>query len=442
MALTSSKPLKIGQRALGEQERLLNNIHRFGGLSGVQVMHLEGPLSLQTVRAGLGWLQRRHPLLRAHLKILGPGIAPGMPWFYLRRTFKLDGTKPIPLKLIQNASPDDWHVELQNQLKAPISGRLMPQARAVLIQIKDQPEQNIFMMTTNHAIADAQAANMLTRQLLDFFGAPDQSAIRKIPANINVSDLPPAMEERLPQKPENKATPYQPAIRLPTPFTFPWQRQTRVLKAKLDVEQTEKLNRILAQKKTSMHGLLSASALKFLGRQNNMDELTLLSNVEFRRMCEPELPDETFGCYIDIVRTRHKLDLPLWELAARIKFKLISTLARNQGGASLLKMPSWDFYRTEGLAAIKSGMRLDSITITSADAANISSNYGAVRLNDLTLCVSLGTVGANYFLISMEREGALKLNLCYMYPGVSDVEARALLDTILKDLNGGVTGQI
>jgi len=56
-------------------------------------------------------------------------------------------------------------------------------------------------------------------------------------------------------------------------------------------------------------------------------------------------------------------------------------------------------------------------------------------LKDLTLCVSLGTVGANYFLISMEREGALRLNLCYMHPGVSDAEARALLERLQADLN-------
>ena len=185
-----------------------------------------------------------------------------------------------------------------------------------------------------------------------------------------------------------------------------------------------------------MHGFLSASALKFLGEKNSLDELTLLSNVEFRRMCHPPLPDETFGCYIDIVRTKHKLDKPLWKLAQAIKFKLITTLARDQAGASQIKLPPLNFYRHEGWAAIKSGMRLDAITVTTADAADIKRDYGNIQLQDLTLAVSLGTYGANYFLISMEREGALELNLCYMHPGAKDHEAEALLANIVSDING------
>ena len=436
---SASDKIAIEQRALGEQERLLNNIHRFGGLTGVQVMHLEGPLSSEKVRAGLNWLQAQHPLLRAHMKILGPGIAAGIPWFYWRRAFRLGGTRPIPLKLIRNAQPDDWLDEMQRQLNKPVSGRKMPQVRAVLMRIKDQPEQNIFMLATNHAIADAQAANMLTRQLLEFFGGTGITAAEKNAGNLNMSDLPPAMEERVPAKSRDKNRSYQPGIRLPTAFTWRWQRQTRVVKGELGVEVSKKLNRLLAQKQTSLHGLLSASALKFLGRQNNMDELTLLSNVELRRMCKPKLPEETFGCYIDIVRTRHRLDVPLWELAAQIKFKLIMTLARDQGGASLIKMPTWEFYRHEGWAAIKSGMRLDAITVTSAEAADIGSTCGDICLKDLTLCVSLGTVGANYFLISMEREGSLRLNLCYVHPGVSDAGAGALLENLIADLKNVVS---
>lgn len=420
----------IVQRELGDQERLLHNVHRFAGLIGVQVMHIEGALDPATVRAALNWLQNRHPLLRAHIKISGIGFSKAMPWTYLRRDFVIKGTQPIPLTIIEDVAPTDWQDQMQRQLNAPIKGNKMPRVRATLMRVRNQPQTNFLMLATDHAVADAEAANMMTCQILEFLGNPNKAS----PETVK-KDLPPALEQRMPVKSNNKSAPYQPAIRIATPYSHPWNRQTRVVKGSMSVGQTKKIMATLLEKKTSLHGLLCASALKYLGEQNGRDELTLLSNVECRRMCVPSLPGTVFGCYIDIVRTKHKLDKPLWNLAQSIKFKLITTLARNQAGASQIKLPPLDFYRQEGWAAIKSAMRLDAITVTSADATDIKSDYGKVRLADLTLAVSLGTYGANYFLISMQREGALELNLCYMHPGAKDKEAKDLLAQIMADLN-------
>lgn len=420
----------IFRRELGDQERLLHNVHRFAGLIGVQVMQIEGPLELSTVRAALNWLQNRHSLLQAHIQICGIGFSKTMPWTFLRRDFVMNGTKPIPLTIIEGAESDDWQAEMQRQLNAPIKGRKMPRVRATLMRAKHKPETNFLMLATDHSVADAEAANMMTCQILEFLGDPDNA-----PPEIARQDLPPALEQRMPPKSQNENASYQPAIRLVTSYSHPWKRQTRVVKGSISVGQTKKLTDILLEKKTSLHGLLCASALKYLGAQHGLDELTLLSNVECRRMCAPQLPDTVFGCYIDIVRTKHKLDKPLWKLAQNIKFKLITTLARNQAGASQIKLPPVDFYRQEGWAAIKNAMRLDAITVTSADATAIKKDYGKIRLVDLTLAVSLGTYGANYFMISMQREGALELNLCYMHPGVQDHEAEALLAQVVADLN-------
>lgn len=420
----------LTRRELGDQERLLHNVHRFGGLIGVQVMQLEGPVAIKTVRAALDWLQSRHPILQAHIKISGFGVSKEMPWCFLRRDFVTSQTQPIPLHVIENARAEDWQAQMQHQLSKPIRGAKMPRVRATLMRIKNQPEKNIILLATDHAIADAQAANMLTCQFLEFLGNPEAFSLEN-----PMQDLPPALEQLTSPKSKSKSKTYLPAIRLPTPYSHPWERQTRVIKAELSQTQTQKISAALKENKTSMHGFLSASALMLLGETHRLKELTLLSNVEFRRSCSPQLPDQTFGCYIDIIRTKHRLDKTKWGLAQDIKFRLITTLARNQAGASQLKLPPLAFYRQEGWAALTSGMRLDAITVTTADAAAIKKQYGPIHLTDLTLAVSLGTIGANYFLISMEREGALALNLCYMHPGVREGQAQELLDKIVQDLN-------
>ena len=240
----------------------------------------------------------------------------------------------------------------------------------------------------------------------------------------------------MPEKSRDDSAPYLPAIRLPTGFNLFRRKQTRVIRHRLTREQTQRVHEIVAQKRVSVHGLLSALALIHLGKTHGMDELTLLSNVEFRDQCTPDPGEQTVGCYIDIIRTRHRTDLPLWSLASRIMFGLVTTLARNRAGASVLKLPTFEFYRREGWDTLRTGMRLDAITVTSANDSGIRSRHGAIRLRDMSICVSLATVGASYFLVSMEREGALDIHLCYTVPCVSDAMAHELLAAISEGLEG------
>ena len=183
------------RRELGDQERLLHNVHRFAGLIGVQVMQIKGPLVADTVRAALNRLQKLHPILQAHIKITGVGMSKEMPWFFLRRDFIIPQTLPIPLQIIENANPGDWEIEMQRQLNTPIRGKHMPRVRAVLLHLMDQPDNNILMLATDHAVADAQAANMMTCQVLEFLGNP-----QIVVPHDTAQNLPASLEEATPQK--------------------------------------------------------------------------------------------------------------------------------------------------------------------------------------------------------------------------------------------------
>lgn len=424
--------LKTGTRSreLGPQEQYLHELHGYGGLIPVSCQAITGPLTPELVRRGLDWLQKKHPLLAAHIRYKGLVFRREIPFVTRRAFFHLDGTDVIPLKVLP---PDtDWRALMQKECQTPMGKGRNPRMRATLI-LPGPDGVSRLITATDHTISDAPAGMMASRQLLEFFANPDQEE----PAQ---QGLPPALETFMPPKSGTGTKPYVPAIRLPLKANWKAKRETHNVRHSFTPEETAAINELTKKNRSTIHGTVTAALNEAIHVVYGLKEVTGVSTIELRRMCKPPLPADTFGCYIDILRMSYRIDGAFWDMARDASFKLISTVAREMKDASILKLMSWEVVRTEmkrGWA--KSGMRLDAMGMTSAGKVDLKREFGPFRVIDTDMLMSMHLIGPGFFAVNYEAEDQLHLALNFAAHAVPDADMQKLLDHAVDRLRNLAT---
>jgi hypothetical protein len=420
----------VETRKLGEQERLFHYMHTIGGLLATGCSHIRGPLTPELLRRGFAWLQRNHPVLNSHIRYEGhiyrwiPPFAYPQPWFDTR------GTIEVPIRIVNDVDPEAWRRIQAEEAKKPIPvGGKHPRIRIVLVRTHDGADLNHMVMTMDHAIADAQAGSMLFDQLFKYIADPETMEKQPL-AQIG---LPPSLEEGMPKKPDSGKQ-YTPAIR------FPKTEVPNPVKASLSVERrigpniAEALRAALRDHRTTMHGAIGSAFLVATREKFGLDEMTILSTVELRRMMKPALPVTAFGCYIDILRTHHKVSEDFWAMAGDLSFKLISTIARDQHSASIMKLATWEMVRKEAIPTITHRNRIDGIAITTAGESYGVLSYGPFTLEGSSGGVTIDLFGPSLFIVTMETEGAIDLKIGYPGYALSTEDAEDLTDRAVAAL--------
>lgn len=411
------------RRKLGEQERLFHYIHRFGALIAVQVLHVQGAVTPKLLQEGLAWLQDRHPTLRAHIEYREPVFRNRPPYIYQQPYFAMNGTRRIPLRVVVDPSPDAWRRVFEEELRRPLRRGNYPRMRAVLVRASDDATTCEIFLTSDHAIADAQSTNMASRDLLGFVaGLP--------PEPLVVSGLPAALESALPEPPAGPET-YLPAERMPLGRPAPGRNAMRTVRRCLPPDAAQHLREAIRLQRTTLHGAVSAAFLSALRQRFGLASMTQLSTVDLRRMCRPPVSAQTFGCFIDLIRTRHALSDDFWAVARDVSFKVISSLAKDRSNASLMKLPGLDTYRKELWPVLTGGRRLDALAVTTAGESGLARNYGELALRDVTMAVSTSFLGPALFVIASEWDGQLDLHIGYPSQVMSAEEAEAIGDQAL-----------
>ncbi len=412
-------------RQLGEQERLLNYLHAFGGLIVMQVLHIRGRLDVDVLKRGLKRVQRRHAMARAHVRYGGLVFRKYPPFVYRQPWFELAGTHEIPVRVVAR----DWQEVLAEELCRPLARGRTPRLRLTLIRDQANGLTHI-LIAADHSSVDAQSCNLLARELLEYLADPNSKEAQP----RTEEGLPPPLEAGLPEKSHSAKGTYQPAIRLPAKKRERGRAITRVVKRTISPEQLGHLKQAALANRTSLHGALTAAFLLAIGDRHGLSEMTCLSSVDMRRICKPAVPTETFGCYLDILRTRHDLDKEFWALARDVSFRIVSTLSRNREAASLLKLPDWEIYAKESLPTMASGRRIDGLAFTTAGESGLGRNYGNLVLEDVTMAVSLDTFGPGILVIACERLGGLDLSICYATRATCKEEAEDLTERAIVHL--------
>ncbi|MEU7768633.1 hypothetical protein AB0B25_26490 [Nocardia sp. NPDC049190] len=417
-------------RPLGEQEQLLNKLHARGGLIAMQALHVRGRLDPALVKRALTWLQAQHPMLRAHIrygKIVWhlPPVAYRQPWF------DTEGTTEIPLQVFDSADPDAWRKVFAAEIRTPIPNGNHPRLRVTIVRQSPDADLNHIVICADHATLDARSANMFARQLLEFLADP---AVAQQEPPMDTT-LPPPIEAGLPNTSgSGKATTYTPAIRLPKQKVPDPKKETRVLARHLDSTITTPLDDAIKANRTTLHGAITAAFLLAMRERYRLDAMTVLTTVDLRRLCEPALPHEIYGCYIDILRTKHSITDDFWSTARDASFKVITALAKNKESASILKFPKWEVYRYEAGPTIRNKRRIDGLAVTTAGESGLQDSYGTYTLEDVTRAISIDMFGPSLTVIANERLGGLDLSVVYTAIAMSEDEVRWLTDNAVARL--------
>lgn len=428
------EPQTENGRPLGSQEQLLHGLHRWGALIAAQVLHVSGDLDPEMVGEALSRIQRRHPLLRSHI-VYGPAILiKEFPYIVRPPIFRITGTQAIPLSVIERCRGRDWEELLKDELDRPLPIGNHPRVRATLVRDRRPRKRSELVLTFDHAIVDAQAVNLLSRELMRIFEGSPESVMDGAPS---ARQLPPPLESRLAERSNSGAAPYTGPIRLPLPpCRRPGQRRTGVQVRTLGRGQTLALYQACRRNGATLHGAVCSAALKTLSGLFSTNEMTCLSTVDLRRLCSPKVSDRDIGCYVDILRTRHDVAGDFWSLARDVCFTLISRIAKDQDVSSVLKVPALGRLLHEGLGAIWNSGRTDGLAVSSVGDTGLVREYGRFTLERVTMAVSLHVRGPGLFILAFEHDGELNLSFCHAIPVMTDETASMVADRTAGLLHG------
>ena len=421
----------VETRQMGEQERLFHYLHTMGGLIAAGACHIRGPVSPDLVRRAFAWLQRQHPILNSHVRYQGYAYRNVPPFAYPLPYFDTRGTTDVPIRVVDDPDPDAWKAILEKEGKTPIGPGKHPRARVVLVRTHEGADLTHLITTFDHSITDAQAGSLLNDQLFHYLADP-QAMEKQSPVQIG---LPPSLESGLPKKPDSGTKPYQRAIRFPKTAVPQPEKVGRQVERHIGANEGEALRAAIRAHRTTMHGALGAAFLAAAREKFGLNEMTILSTVELRRMMKPPLPITAAGCYIDILRTRHDLSDDFWAMAADLSFKLISAIARDQESASIMKLATWDVYKAETIPTMTHRRRIDGIAITTAGEADFTGSYGPFSIEGQSGSVSVAMFGPSIFVVSFEKDGAIDLNVGYAADAMSREDVEDLSDRAVAALS-------
>lgn len=415
-------------RPLGEHERLLHYLHAYGGLIALQVLHIRGQLEPEQVVKALAWLQRQHPMLRAHIRYGGLVFRDKAPFVYRQPYLDIVGTTEIPVRTITG----DWQEVMARELRTPLPSGRNPRIRVTLVRDPADADLNHLVVTADHTTLDANSCNMMSRQLFEYLGDP-RSKEGEAPRR---TELPPPLEAGLPVKSDN-GRPYEPAIRLPRQKVPRGRPETRVVGRRVKAETVAAIRAVSRTRGATLHGALAAAFLIAMREKYGVEAMTCLSSVDLRRLMSPPLPADIYGCYIDILRTRHDIG-DFWATARDVSFRLVSTFAKDHESASIVKLPGWEVYRHESWPTMTHARRIDGLAITTAGESGLHARYGNHTLEDVTMAVSLDTFGPAIVVISSERDGALDMSVNYATRAFGEADVADLTDIALGHLEAAV----
>lgn len=418
-------------RPLGAQESIFHQMHGLKAFIPLQVLHIKGAVDPDRVRQGLAWLQRQHPLLRAHIRY-GSFALLGVPPFLVRRPFfETKGTTAIPFEVVDG----NWEDILARELDTRLPKNRTPRMRVTLVRDPADVARSHIVILADHATIDAQSINMLSRELLEYLADP--TAMEATPPTL--TELPPPLEERLGKKPHSGTRKFQYPLRIPLrPVEPDVVRRSRVLGKHIDAGTAAALKSIARDRGTTLHGVVAASFLQALRRMFGIADLTCLSTIDLRRLCRPPLPKDTFGCYVDILRTRIAIADDLWTTARDVSFKLIAALAKDQAMASILNAPTFRRYASQAIPTMTHRLRIDSLCVTTAGESGLKRTYGNRTLEDVTMAVSIDLYGPTLMVIASEREGRLDLCINYSARVIAPADVTTIADDAVATLNAAV----
>jgi hypothetical protein len=286
-------------RTLDPAERYFWLLARVAPMNAMGVAETDVELDEEDVRRALAALQRRHPLLRARVQVVGGDLA----------FVSADG--PIPLRVLERTAslPDVMARELDD----PLPEDEGPAGRCLLVPLDGGG--SAVLLVVDHTVADALAVMRAVQYLVRQIGVVDSTD--------PPLELPPPLHECF--SPElrspSAAVEVLRAVRAERsgqgpPADLPFHDRTASVRASrldqlvLEPGALEKLRAEASACGSSVFGMLAAATLRATasllgGAEDHL--ISLGTPTDLRRRVDPPIPDESMVVAIGLLSTPYQV---------------------------------------------------------------------------------------------------------------------------------------
>jgi len=412
--MTENRKLIPMEQGMEMFNRLANS------LNVVIISRIRGSLNEEIVRQALDIVQIRHPRLNCHIV----GSLDDL-------RFETEGTQKIPLRIVSELDPEHWKSVAIDELNSKINSKKVL-IRSVLVKTLNS-SINYFITTINHAIIDAFSGIYLHSEIFSI--CSKILSENQLPTSAKFSVLP-SLEDLLPKivevHPQDKNTDKKPKTLEFESYLPNELRSCGLVHKKLAPDLTQKIINSSKRENTTVHGALCAAMLlavadKIKGKDENL-YLNCRSSVDLRRRLNPPVSDENIAMVVSALTTFHEIreDQPFWDLAKevtqQIKQKVETSeiynvvLSYKKGTDFLLNNPDKVPF---------------SVFITNIGRVRIPSNYGFLKIEEISYALSLTAMGSVFAVAVSTFEEEMILNFIYSQPGISQNTIEMLIEKTL-----------
>ncbi|KTD25781.1 Malonyl CoA-acyl carrier protein transacylase [Legionella lansingensis] len=280
------------KRKLGYWEALCqsgNDIFHGNGLIAAVAKFYHPQLDLKRFRQALALCQASQPLLRARIKKGAKA-----------EQFIIDppGATYLPFQVVGRRSDFLWESIIELELNRPPRNQDY-QWRSMLLYDDTEPHYE-FILIAGHNIGDGLSIAYFFDSCFKIY--QDLNPIQEHPFYPPVEELLTHMDNQKTVPPSDfDATPiyYQATVPL-------GERVTRNLYHTFTAEQTHSLMTHCKNRGFSVNAFVNAATLLSLVKTLNQNlSTTLHTPINLRKWCQPEMPNDFFGCYVSVVTTYH-----------------------------------------------------------------------------------------------------------------------------------------
>jgi hypothetical protein len=263
--LRDSTPGTAILRKLGAFERLYYRYTERNPMHFVLAAEFETALDEDDTRSALAAVQRRHPLLSAHIE-----DHPDARLQFVR----VDPVPPIELTVLQHDSWD-WPPIAARELSRPFDRSRAPLMRAVLMS---QPSASTILLTFDHTVADGISGALIVDDLVAALNGTELEAL----------PLPPSQEEMIatalpsPDEPAPSASAADPRMTAPGPIRTFDAAIPHLHTIELDADATARLVQRCRDERTTVHSAIVATASHVVGEETGQDFVRVVTPFNFR----------------------------------------------------------------------------------------------------------------------------------------------------------------
>lgn len=316
-------------RKLGfwETLRQLSQTKGHGTSTIVAIARIKGPLTPDLISEALQIQFKRHPLLQAHIKKTEDTYQ-----FVLDRKFN-----DIPLAVINRNNDNQWQLIVEKELDTPLQTENYLWRINFLYNETETSDQHELLFTLHHGIGDGFSVAYFMYDVLKILQQCYEHADIELPSLPFLS----CVEEILPEK-LNWEQFINKLLADPSPAIERWhyeaakplgERHTRIIYQHLNIAQLKQLKTRCHNNHVTINSALSAALiLSAYTCQPHYSNISLLTLVDLRKYCQPELSRDHVGCYVTSVTTQHALSdakANFWQIAKDYQEKLHSKISKN-----------------------------------------------------------------------------------------------------------------